>query len=55
MRMRAGSSTVRTKKNVDSVCELLLQHGILAGRYHAGLSLEERKESQDDFTMTGSV
>ena len=39
-----------TKKNVDSVCELLLQHGILAGRYHAGLSLEERKESQDDFT-----
>lgn len=50
MRMRAGSSTVQTKKNVDSVCELLLQHGILAGRYHAGLSLEERKESQDDFT-----
>lgn len=50
MRMRAGSSTVRQKKNVDSVCELLLQHGILAGRYHAGLSLEERKESQDDFT-----
>ena len=39
-----------TKKNVDSVCELLLQHGILAGRYHAGLSLEDRKESQDDFT-----
>ena len=39
-----------TKKNVDSVCELLLQHGILAWRYHAGLSLEERKESQDDFT-----
>lgn len=39
-----------TKKNVDGVCELLLQHGILAGRYHAGLSLEERKESQDDFT-----
>ena len=39
-----------TKKNVDSVCELLLQHGILSGRYHAGLSLEERKESQDDFT-----
>ena len=35
---------------MDSVCELLLQHGILAGRYHAGLSLEERKESQDDFT-----
>ena len=39
-----------TKKNVDNVCELLLQHGISAGKYHAGLSLEERKESQDDFT-----
>ena len=39
-----------TKKNVDSVYELLLQYGIAAGRYHAGLSLEERKRNQDDFT-----
>ena len=46
----SGNIYCATKKNVDSVCELLLQHGILAGRYHAGLSLEERKESQDDFT-----
>ena len=29
---------------------LLLQYGIAAGRYHAGLSLEERKRNQDDFT-----
>ena len=46
----SGIICCATKNNVDSVCELLLQHGILAGRYHAGLSLEERKESQDDFT-----
>ena len=39
-----------TKKNVDSVYALLLQYGIVAGRYHAGLSLEERKKNQDDFT-----
>lgn len=39
-----------TKKNVDKLYSLLQQYGILAGRYHAGMSLEERKQSQDDFT-----
>lgn len=39
-----------TKKNVDSVYALLLQYGIAAGHYHAGLSLEERRKNQDDFT-----
>ena len=39
-----------TKKNVDHLHGLLLQYSIPAGRYHAGLSLEERKKSQDDFT-----
>lgn len=39
-----------TKKNVDNLHALLLQYGIQAGRYHAGMSLEERKKSQDDFT-----
>lgn len=48
--MRVESSTVPRKKNVDSVYALLLQYGIAAGRYHAGLSLEERKKNQDDFT-----
>lgn len=39
-----------TKKNVDKIYELLQQYGIAAGHYHAGLSLEERKKNQDDFT-----
>ena len=39
-----------TKKNVDNLHALLLQYGIQAGRYHAGMSLEERKKNQDDFT-----
>ncbi len=39
-----------TKKNVDNLYSLLQQYGILAGRYHAGMSLEERKQSQEDFT-----
>ncbi|MGN0484618.1 MAG: RecQ family ATP-dependent DNA helicase [Lachnospiraceae bacterium] len=39
-----------TRKNVDHVYELLLQQGISAGHYHAGLTLEERKENQEDFT-----
>lgn len=39
-----------TRKNVDNLYLLLQQYGILAGRYHAGMSLEERKQSQEDFT-----
>ena len=39
-----------TKKNVEKVHELLLANGVPAGRYHAGLSLEDRKRNQEDFT-----
>lgn len=39
-----------TRKNVDKVYDLLRQHGILAGRYHAGLEMEERRQCQEDFT-----
>lgn len=39
-----------TKKNVEKVHELLLANGVSAGRYHAGLSLEDRKRNQEDFT-----
>lgn len=38
-----------TRKNVDQLYQLLLQYGIAVGRYHAGLSPEERKGSQEDF------
>ena len=39
-----------TKKNADKIYGLLQQYDIEAGHYHAGLSLEERKKNQDDFT-----
>ena len=38
-----------TRKNVETVCELLKSNGINANKYHAGLSGEERKNNQDDF------
>lgn len=38
-----------TRKNVESVWEMLRQEGILAGKYHAGMNSEERKQNQDDF------
>ena len=39
-----------TKKNVDRLYTLLNEQGISAGRYHAGLSNDERKQNQEDFT-----
>lgn len=38
-----------TKKNVDVLYEKLLREGVSVARYHAGMSNEERKESQNDF------
>lgn len=38
-----------TRKNVDKVWDILRQNGIAAGHYHAGMSSEERRQSQDDF------
>ena len=38
-----------TRKNVDSVCDLLRSKGLAAQRYHAGMGEEERRQSQDDF------
>lgn len=38
-----------TRKNVDTLYELLLGEGISVTRYHAGMSNEDRKESQNDF------
>ena len=38
-----------TRKNVETVCEMLLEHGFPVTRYHAGLSEEERQNNQEDF------
>ncbi|MCR5403265.1 MAG: DNA helicase RecQ [Butyrivibrio sp.] len=38
-----------TRKNVDTVYELLSAAGCLAARYHAGMGNEERRQNQDDF------
>lgn len=38
-----------TRKNVEEVHKLLVQEGIEATRYHAGLSSKERKQNQDQF------
>lgn len=38
-----------TRKNVDSLYEMLSNEGIQVARYHAGMNNEDRKESQNDF------
>lgn len=38
-----------TRKNVDTVYEMLKSNKILVTKYHAGLSGEERRENQDAF------
>ncbi len=38
-----------TRKNVDAVQEMLQNEGIAAARYHAGMTNEERRQSQNDF------
>ena len=40
-----------TRKNVDNIYELLKSKGISVGKYHAGMSAEERKKMQDDFVF----
>ena len=39
-----------TRANVEQVCAALQEHGISSTRYHAGLSAEERRENQEDFS-----
>ncbi|MBC8081430.1 MAG: DNA helicase RecQ [Gorillibacterium sp.] len=46
---QAGIIYASTRKDVDSLCELLCKKGIAAGKYHAGLSDRDRKEAQDRF------
>ncbi len=48
-RAESGIIYCATRKNVEQVQELLCREGFPAARYHAGLGLEERRESQDAF------
>ena len=45
----AGIIYCATRKEVDQLYELLIQKGLKAARYHAGLDDEERSRSQEDF------
>lgn len=38
-----------TRKEVERICDKLQKFGYLAGKYHAGLSVEERKKNQEAF------
>lgn len=46
---KSGIIYCLTRKLVEDVCERLNEEGVLATRYHAGLSDEERRQNQDDF------
>ena len=46
---RSGIIYCSTRAAVERVYAALVKEGIPAARYHAGLSEEERRESQDDF------
>lgn len=48
-RNKSGIIYCGTRKNVESVCQLLLENGYAATRYHAGLEECERSENQEDF------
>ena len=46
---QAGIVYCATRKAVDQTCQKLVQHGIAATRYHAGLPDDERRRNQEDF------
>ena len=46
---RSGIVYCSSRRAVEEVCELLRDEGLLATRYHAGLTPEERDRNQDDF------
>ena len=48
---RSGIVYCATRKNVESVCELLCDNGFSAARYHAGLDEYERRKNQEDFVF----
>ena len=48
---RSGIVYCATRKNVESVCEVLCDNGFSAARYHAGLDEYERRKNQEDFVF----
>ena len=46
---RSGIVYCSSRRAVEEACELLCGEGLLATRYHAGLSAAERERNQDDF------
>ena len=48
---RSGIVYCATRKNVESVCELLCDNGFSAARYHSGLDEYERRKNQEDFVF----
>ena len=50
-RGESGIIYCATRKNVDSLYTLLKKRNISVAKYHAGMSIEERKQMQDDFVF----
>ena len=50
-RGKSGIVYCATRKTVEQVHEALIRAGFPATRYHAGLSQEERKQNQEDFSF----
>ena len=48
-KQKSGIIYCSTRKKVESVCEMLIEQGFHATRYHAGLEDTERTTNQEDF------
>ena len=48
-RHKSGIVYCSTRKKVESVCQMLMDNGYPATRYHAGLEEAERSQNQEDF------
>ena len=48
---KSGIVYCATRKGVEQVCDLLIENGFSATRYHAGLSENERMKNQEDFVF----
>lgn len=46
---QSGIIYAATRKEVDKIYEILLSKGFSVGKYHAGLSEEQRSKNQEDF------